>query len=115
MNNKIEMTYDSLVEFWGQIPELDHSIALIGEMEAQEDGNTSLSAGSIGVDITDRSVALVQLDEDQEPLIGELKMFKGNEAYRISLYLEAYLITNREVLEHETITELEQLIQVMRY
>lgn len=111
--SNIKMNYEDLSEFWGQIPELDHVISLVGTMEAQGDGNTCESVGSLGVDITDRVITLVDIGEDNEPMIGELRLFKGDEAYRIRHYLSAYLLANRDTLEPDKITELVHLIDIL--
>ena len=109
--SNIKMNYQDLGEFWGQIPELDHVISLVGTMEARGDGNTSESVDNLGIDITDRAISLVDLDTND--MIGELRLFKNDEAYRIYYYLSAYLITNRDVLEPDKITELENLINIL--
>lgn len=111
--SNIKMNYQNLCEFWGQIPELDHVISLVGTMESQGDGNTGESVGDLGVDITDRAITLVDIGEDNEPMIGELRLFKDNEAGRIRHYLSAYLLTNRDVLEPDTIAELVHLIDIL--
>lgn len=110
--SNIKMNHQDLSEFWGQIPELDHVISLVGIMEDQGDGNTSESIDNLGIDITDRAISLVDLGTTND-MIGELRLFRDNEAYRIRHYLSAYLLTNRDVLEPDEITELENLINIL--
>ena len=107
--SNIKMNCEDLSKFWGQIPELDHVISLVGTMEAHGDGITCESVGDLGIEITDRSITLVDIGKD-ESAIGELRLFKGDEAYRIHHYLRAYLLTNRDSLEPDEIAELKNLI-----
>lgn len=109
---KYELNHVSLCPHWGEDPTIDKIISLLGDCEDAGDGNISISSGDLLVDITRNRIDLCEDTETGAIEFGSIKFIDGKDNRLIRKYLEAYFITNEDVLEAEDIDNLKRLIRL---
>lgn len=77
------------------------------------DDNIGISEGTIGLNVVHNNIEFVDIEADGDEVasLGDLHLFAPGSLYKIKKYLQAYLLTNRDVLDEDVIQELEELIE----
>ena len=89
-------------------------LTIVETLAELDDGDmVCYSCGNIGISLTKKYIELVDINASTGLL--ELQIFPDyNDIARVKYYLEAYLLTNEDVLEAETIEELKRLIELYK-
>lgn len=108
---KLEFTYESLKDYFGQNSSLDGAIWVLGEVENARDEVGIDIVDEVGIDVTRNSITLIEIGETCKP-IGSIMALKEADKSLIVKYLQAYLLTNEGCLEKATEDELNHLINL---
>lgn len=116
--SNIKMNHESLSKFWGQIPELDHVISLVGATEDQNNTETIYNGETkegLSVCVNENGIHLSEIaDLGYLGLtnfhIGSILVLNNEDYLDIQNYLAAYLLTNEEFLDPDEVETLKRLI-----
>ena len=93
-------------------PDFRHVVSTIALMTDQGPGDTHISEGDIGMRVTCDSIDIVDINDDGDTSdLLQLKLFRPGSLAKIEQYLQAHLLTNRDVLDDWQVEELEKLLE----